>query len=214
MFPLLAPDIHRSALALWLVIPLYAGGPAHPADPCPRPCPAATVPHADPAPDPERVEPQVPAWFLEHLDSHMVGGGRWVADNQAYLSDSEPIGAYGIQWDWGAGRKSLRGRMFALAGGRETETIWDLRILWHPTEQRAQVFQYGSDGTLAEGLLQPEPDGRTRLELKFHAPDGSTRTVRHLEGLESDGARVSSSFVRTPKGWAPRRTYVWLPHPE
>jgi len=144
----------------------------------------------------------------------MQGGGSWLADNQAYISDSEPIDAYGLEWRWGAGRKSLQGRLFAVAAGRETGTVAELRILWHPGDQQAQVFKYGSDGTLGIGLLSPTSEGGMRLEQVSHAPDGSAHSVRYEETLEADGARISTAFLETPSGWTAERTYVWLPRAE
>lgn len=154
--------------------------------------------------------PGIPDWFVEHLESRMHGGGRWVADNQAYVSDSEPIDAYGIEWHWGAGRKSVRGRMFAMADGRETTTIWELRTVWHPGERRALIYQYGSDGTFATGTLEPEGEGVT-IEQEFHAPDGTALMIRHHEQADEHGALVSSTSILGDEGWQADRTYVWLP---
>lgn len=165
-------------------------------------------PHSEPGDS--RPEASVPAWFIEHLETHMQDGGRWIADNHAYVSDSEPIDAYGIEWRWGAGRRSLQGRMFAIAGGRETATVSELRMLWHPGEQRALVYEYGSDGTLGVGVLESAGEGRFHLDQTLHELDGSTRSVRFEEGLEPDGARVSTSFVETTSGWKAERTYVWV----
>ena len=163
---------------------------------------------------PPRCEPGVPTWFAEHLESRMAEGGRWIANNDAYLNDSEPIDAYGIEWQWGAGKKSLRGRMFAIAAGRETATVWELRTLWHPGERRAQVFQYGSDGTFIEGVLEPDGAGGIRLEQTVHSPDGGSSLVRHVERVEADGACVSSASHEGPSGWVTGRTYVWMPRAE
>jgi hypothetical protein len=164
---------------------------------------------AVPAPPPTVAAPQaeVPAWLTRAMAA-MVG--RWTADNAAYRSDREPADAYGITWEWGAGRQSVVGRLYTVTGGRETDLHWQFRVFWHPGERRAVVQQFGSHGVVGIGELKPLVDDTagTEADQRFYSLDGSSARVRHVETMR-DGVRQTASFDWVDGAWQPRRTYTW-----
>ncbi len=159
-----------------------------------------------------------PAWFAAYLASEMEHGGLFIADNSAYTSASETDDAYGIDWTWGIGKRSVRGRLFGLANGEETGTYWEMHTVWHPGANEARAYQFGGDGTFAEGTLRLLDEaagiaGGIEILQTFTSPDGSTREVRHVSHPLAGGGNRGASFDKDGDGWKPRRSYDWLPEP-
>jgi len=152
---------------------------------------------------------EMPQWFIESMEEATAGTGRWIADNEAYQSDDEPWDAYGLEWTWGIGNKSLKGRLFVLQDGEDRGTIWEFRQIWHPGEQKAYLYQYGSDGTVGIGTLRHLGGDKTESVQNFVSPDGSTFQVGH-RSEQKDGEDHSRSFNILEDGtWEARRSYVW-----
>lgn len=104
----------------------------------------------------------------------------------------------------------MTGRLFALRDGAEAGTLWEFRIFWHPGEERAYVYQFGSGGALGVGsMTPPDADGTMVLEQTFYMPDGSRRRVRHESRTVGD-RESGQSFNWVNGGWAPGRNYVWI----
>jgi hypothetical protein len=159
---------------------------------------------------PEAVEPgRVPPWLGDHM-SHLAGGtGRWIADNSAYKGEAEPWDRYGMEWKWGVGKRTIRGRLFALQGKQEKAEFWEYRLVWHPGEKRALLYQFGWDGTFGYGELKPSAKGRmNELEQTFYRPDGSSWKGRH-ESVETPDEHRTKSFTMKDGAWHESRTYVW-----
>lgn len=155
-----------------------------------------------------------PAWYFDHLQEQMRHGGRRVADNAEYQSAAEPFDAYGIEWSWGIGRRTLRGRLFALQNGIEAGDQWEMHTAWHPGEGEARAYQFGADGTFVTGWIRPLGGGGFEIEQTAYAPDGSTRETRHESFAMPDGGEVGASFRRGSAGeWVEDRSYTWLPSP-
>jgi hypothetical protein len=149
-----------------------------------------------------------PAWMQHEMESLTRDGGRWITDNAAYRGPDEPHDAYGLEWSWGIGRKTVRGRLFGLQGGRDVGTFWEFRMVWHPGRREVLLYQFGGDGTLGVGPMIALADGRTEAVQTFYAPDGTVARVRHLTRTDGD-THETSSFDEDGSGWKPRRTYVW-----
>jgi hypothetical protein len=156
-----------------------------------------------------------PRWFLEHLEYMARDGGRWIADNAAYRSDQEPYDAYGMSWEWGLGKNSLKGRLFGVQDGKDVGTFWEFRTIWHPGEHQALVYQYGPDGTVGIGTMQPlaaeagQPAGTT-ADQTFYRPDGSSFRAGHRNrDLDADTTDSHSFDISADGTWKPRRSYVW-----
>jgi hypothetical protein len=158
---------------------------------------------------PARVPPAdtLPTWLRQHMETQAGGTGRWIADNALYQGPNEAIDAYGIQWTWGLGRRSLQGRLFGLRGGEEVGSFWEVRLFWHPAERRALLYQFGLGGAVGMGSLDLE--GSTIvIDQVFFDPDGSTRRVRHESVFEAT-TEHGDSFDWADGAWVKGRTYVW-----
>jgi hypothetical protein len=174
----------------------------------------AAAPASPPRQDAVAQDPSesaaAPAWFRANLAFTMEGGGRWVTDNAAYRSDQEPSDAYGQEWTWGLGQQSITGRLFGLRDGEEVGTFWEFRLFWHPGERRAVLQQFGADGTLLLGTVEPTGEHTHRSEQERFAPDGSRGAVGHESVNAEDGTHVTRSFDIAADGtWTPRRSYTW-----
>jgi len=149
-----------------------------------------------------------PEWLRAEFEDLTAGGGRWVADNSAYRSEQEPWDAYGLEWTWGIGRQSVKGRLYGISKGEEKASFWEYRLVWHPAERQAILHQFGAWGSLGQGPMKPAPDGGTELEQTFHEPDGRAWKLRHTETSVA-GERRSKSFDWVDGAWKETRTYVW-----
>ncbi|WP_412069886.1 hypothetical protein [Rubrivirga sp. IMCC43871] len=158
---------------------------------------------------PAEAEPPLPlappAWVANELRQRV---GRWEADNAAYQSDDEPQEAYVIEWSWGVGQTSLRGRLFGLIDGDEVGTYWEFRQYWHPGTETFVVEQFGYGG-VGVGHHAQAADGVIATEQTFYRPDGTVAREGHRSRLDGDTDH-SASFIIEPDGsWTPGRSYVW-----
>lgn len=149
-----------------------------------------------------------PAWFQRHLEELTRGSGRWTADNSAFKSREEPWDGYGLEWTWGLGRHSVKGRLYAIQDGREVGSLFEYRLLWHPGERMAMLLQYGSDGTYGQGVIQPDGTDGTMVEQTFFQPGGGTTRIKHTDHYAGE-VRVVQSFEWVEGAWHPRRLYRW-----
>jgi hypothetical protein len=158
----------------------------------------------------EAQDPGPPEWFVNHLKTMTENSGRWIANNAAHRSDSEPFDAYGMAWTWGLGKKSATSRLFVVRGGQELGTLWEHRTVWHPGEKKALTLAFGSDGTYGTGVLEPAGDHEIKLEEVFFNVDGTSYREGHRIIDLGNGQVEMQSFGIKPDGtWEPRRSYVW-----
>ena len=150
-----------------------------------------------------------PPWFEEHASFMARDGGYFVGDNSDYRSAGEPFDAYGMEWSHGLGQHGLKGRLFGLAGGEERGTFWEFRVFYDPASKRVRMLQFGADGTLGEGWLEPAPErpGTLVSEQVLTGLDGSRREVRH-ETRDAGGTHTATSFRRAAE--APGSTGAWV----
>lgn len=136
--------------------------------------------------------------------------GNWVADNSKFKNDVDTMDAYGIEWEWGLGKKSLVGRLYGIKGGKDVGAFWEFREFWHPGEARLIATQHAADGTYGAGPHDVKADGTSEMVQTFFDPGaGTTSLVGHRSKLEGD-VHTTSSFNVDEKGvWTPRRSYVW-----
>jgi hypothetical protein len=153
----------------------------------------------------------IPQWLEKNMSQAMQGSGKWIADNSRYKSEQEPYDAYGIQYSWGLGKKSLNSRLYGITNGTEAGTFWEYRLFWHPGEKKAFLHQFGGDGTFGSGELKPLGEsGKFELIQTFFSPDGSTWQTKH-ESIETEKERQTISFSYQDGAWKENRTYVWRP---
>lgn len=150
-----------------------------------------------------------PQWFRDELAFMVQGSGRWITDNAPYKSEAEPYDEYGMEWKYGLGKISMKGRLFGLVDGKEVATFWEFRSYWHPGEKKVHVFQIGGHGVVGTGTMESEGPGKTRVSQTFFNPDGSSNVLGHLS--EDRGKEhITQSYNITPGGeWKERRRYVW-----
>lgn len=151
-------------------------------------------------------EKQIPEWFLNDMESSI---GVWIADNSQFISESEPYTHYGIEWSWGLGKTSLKGRLFGLIGGKEQGDFWEFRQYWDNLKQEAVVEQFGNGGMLGIGTLYLVDENTSESIQTFSTPDGTNWLDRHV--TVSKGNEVITTSYRTGESqeWEANRTYIW-----
>lgn len=148
-----------------------------------------------------------PSWLTEEMTLLAAGEGRWRADNTPHKSPTEPFEAYGLRWEWGPGRSSVRGRLFGYRDGREMPPLFEYRLYWDPLASEARLLQWGRGGAYGEGTMTRTDTGEIRIDQVLW--DGARKTsVRHIEVM-NDGERHSRDFKQAGDQWIPNRTYVW-----
>lgn len=155
----------------------------------------------------EADTPSPPQWYLDDIEFLSRDGGRWIASNAEYKSESDPMDAYVIEWEKGyAG--SMTGRLFGLKGGEETGDFWQMRQYWDPGKGEAVLTQFGFGGAVGIGRAWVE-DGVNKSAQTFYAPDGSVAMVGHEAHNPDENTHVSNSFNIVDGEWRPRRSYTW-----
>jgi hypothetical protein len=137
--------------------------------------------------------------------------GTWIADNTRFRSEQEPFDAYGIDWNWGQGNRSLTGRLYGLQAGRDIGTFWQFREFWHPGEAQVIAMQFGSGGVYGAGPHRIEPDGTSEMLQTFFDPSaGTVERVGHRSELRAREHVTRSFNVSIDGTWTPRREYTWV----
>ena len=159
-----------------------------------------------PASAPAGAKP-VPAVVLSYWEKLV---GTWVADNGKFKNETDTMDAYGIEWRWGLGKRSLVGRLYGIKASKDVGTFWEFREFWHPGEARLIATQHASAGTYGAGPHEVRADGTSEMVQTFFDPEAGTKTtVGHRSRLEGN-VHTTSSFNVDEKGvWTMRRTYVW-----
>lgn len=152
-----------------------------------------------------------PAWLTAHFEYMTAETGRWIADNSRFKSEDEPFDAYGTQWSWGVGKKSIRGRLFALKDQKEAALFWEFRIFWHPGKQKAIIEQFSGSGIYAVGEMRVIESGESSVnitEQSFYVPNGMDfQEMHHL--IERAGEHETRSFRLEKGSWKLQRIYIW-----
>ncbi|MGH9790448.1 MAG: hypothetical protein ACRD5W_04490, partial [Candidatus Acidiferrales bacterium] len=136
------------------------------------------------------------------------GTGKWIAENP-YKNENEPWDAYRLEWTWGLGKKTLRGRLLAMKDGRDGGIIFEYLSYWHPKERRVVLNQWGSDGTYGTGTMKTTGDHTTESQQVFFNPDGSEFRIGHRAEKLQGEARLQSYSVSADGVWEKTRQYVW-----
>jgi hypothetical protein len=150
----------------------------------------------------------IPQWVIDHWAAHTAGDGVWQADNSAHKNEQEPFDAYGMKWEWGIGKKSLKGRLYCIQEGKDVGTVWEFLNYWDPNTQNHRMVQLGSDGTLGQGEITLQEDGTTRSAEQFKSPAGGGFEVGHHIWFEA-GEMYTQSYNIAEGEWTKRRLYIW-----
>ena len=150
----------------------------------------------------------IPTWVSEDWQFQMSHTGIWITDNHEYKGEQEPFDAYGMQWDWGIGKKSLKGRMFCLQEGEEVATVWEFLQFWDSEAKVLRMLQIGRDGTVGQGTVTNLGQGKSKSQERFCNTAGQCFEVGH-ETWKKDGDFYTQSFDVLDGEWSKRRLYVW-----
>lgn len=151
----------------------------------------------------------LPHWVQADWEYRTEGSGRWMTDNSANKSENEPFDAYVLEWKWGLGKRTIKGRLIAMQEGKEVGTLFEYRLAWHPVDKVLTLSQYGSDGTLAIGTVKEIGDMKTEALQRFYLPDGTTFLFGHRVEMK-DGVMLIQSFkVSEAHAWTLNRSYIW-----
>ncbi len=153
----------------------------------------------------------MPKWLQEHMEYMTEGTGRWITDNSKYKSEKEPFDEYGLQWKWGIGKKSIKGRLFALKDKKEVATFWEFSLFWHPKKRQATLQQFGGTGVFGIGEMRNIKMGNITermTEMTFYNLNGTSWKDLHKVFEKKDEHRTIS-FGFKDGSWAKQREYVW-----
>lgn len=153
---------------------------------------------------------EIPQWLEMEWENQTQGSGTWIADNAKFKSENEPYDAYGLQWQYGIGKKSITGRLFVLKDDKDHGTVWEFRVFWNPAEKKAVIQQFGSDGTFGIGEITLTDLNKYKTEEVFTSPHGLVYSSGHLkEYLNKKSTKVTSFIIDEQGNWNENRTYIW-----
>ncbi len=150
----------------------------------------------------------IPQWLHDHMDFVTRDGGKWITDNSSYKSDQEPFDSYSIQWEWGLGGASIKGKLYGLIGAVESATFWEFRLYWDAGKQQAIAMQFGGDGTVGYGPMWKIEDALFGIDQMFYSPDGSSFRAR-MSSTEDGDSQTTNGFDYDGNRPKPGRSYVW-----
>lgn len=150
----------------------------------------------------------IPQWLLDDWAARTSGTGLWIADNSAYKSDNEPFDAYGLQWEYGLGKKHLKGRLYCIQNGKDIGSVWQFLEFWDPAAGEVRIVQIGSDGTVGQGRIWRLDDGSIKEQQVFTSPAGGSFETGHHIRIEN-GEKHTQSFTIEDGEWVKRRYYIW-----
>lgn len=154
-----------------------------------------------------KAQDAIPHWIVEDWEFRTQGSGTWIADNGKYKSENEPFEAYGIRWEWGLGKKSVKGRLYCIKDGKDVYTAWHFVDYWDPETKELKLLQMG-EGSVGQGKMWLAEDGVTKSLQKFTAMDGTSFESGHKAWIK-DGDSYTQSFKINKEEWTPNRLYVW-----
>lgn len=153
-----------------------------------------------------------PKWVMTEWTNLTAEGGHWIADNLAHKSENEPYDAYGLEWSWGIGNKSVIGRLYGIINNKDIGTFWEFRNYWDPKQKKYVLIQFGSDGTFGSGSAHLNGNIIEAIQT-FYAPNGSSYMVRH-ESETTSKLHMTTSFRQDENGkWVKNRNYTWHKKP-
>ncbi|GAA4276205.1 hypothetical protein [Aquimarina mytili] len=152
------------------------------------------------------AQQEIPDWFAKNMEESI---GTWITDNSAYKNENEPFDQYGMDWQWGIGKKSITGTLYGIINGKKQGTFWEFRQYWDFGKNQGILVQYGGDGTIGIGPMIMNEDNQSELVQEFVSPNGKKNVHGHRSILK-DGQLTTTSFdISEPKSWKKRRSYIW-----
>lgn len=150
-----------------------------------------------------------PEWYLEHIQQMSRDGGRWIASNEDYRSEQEPLDAYGVEWQPVGNGIGMTGRLFGLQDDNEVGEYWRFRVYWDAAEETARIQQFSGNGTVGTGTMVGFGDAYLSEQV-FTQPNGDQARDLHHVWFEDDGnAHVTRSLRWQDGAWVQNREYRW-----
>jgi hypothetical protein len=154
---------------------------------------------------------KIPNWLVQEWEHLTYDTGIWITDNAAYQNENEPYDAYGLEWEWGLGKNSIKGKLFGIKDGENVGTFWEFRTFWHSGKEKAFTEQFGGDGTYGVGEISLRENDIPRMLQTFYSPDGSSYKVGHESVTTATEHKTTSYFVDGDDNWIKNRNYIWKP---
>ncbi|MCB0496187.1 MAG: hypothetical protein KDC79_08625 [Cyclobacteriaceae bacterium] len=152
----------------------------------------------------------IPDWLLKEWESRTQDSGLWIADNSKYKSENEPYDAYGMKWEYGIGKKVVKGRLFVIKEGKDIGTLWEFLLFWDPAEKKAIIQQFGSDGTFGSGEISLESQHMSKSLQTFSSPAGIQFKTGHKSDYSNQEYIKTTSYSILEDGsWSENRVYYW-----
>ena len=150
---------------------------------------------------------ELPQWFTDNMEASV---GEWVTSNEQYKSDQEPFDQYGMKWEWGIGRKSIKGTLYGIVSGQPSAPFWEFRQYWDPQTQQGYVMQFGGNGMVGKGPIVMKADPHTTEMLQtYFQPDGTPSQHGHTAVLKEGKLNITSYHIDDDGSWRVNRNYVW-----
>jgi hypothetical protein len=154
-------------------------------------------------------EQEDPPW-REALDYQVGNGTYWWTSNAEHMGDGAEAPAYGTAYEYGVGKTSVRGCLFAESEGGPV-LQWEFFQAWDPAEQALYSYQSTESGGVGAGYGTAARVGETSEMIQtFVWPDGTEERIRHEADQVHQDTMVTRSFEKVEDGWRPRRTYTWI----
>lgn len=154
---------------------------------------------------------RMPEWVKAHMGYMTEGTGRWVADNSKFKSVSEPYDQYGVEWKWGIGKQSIKGRLFGMQKEKEIAEFWEFYLFWHPQKQKVIIQQISGNGIVGIGEIvnvESEKKIERMSQMIFFSPDGKSWSDLHRI-FEDKNEHQTTSFILKNSTWNKQRSYIW-----
>lgn len=146
----------------------------------------------------------IPSKVLSDWDNMTKDGGTWITEDNTGEYD-----AWGMQFSWGLGKKSVNATLYAIKNNQNIGTIWNFKVYYHPVEKEIILEQWGSDGSYGRGDIQLFPDGNSENVTSFYNMDGTIFKLKHIQRIEGD-IKFSNTFTINEDGaWQENQSYVW-----
>ncbi len=152
----------------------------------------------------------VPQWFTQNMEESI---GIWITDNKNYKNEKEPMTAFGMEWTWGIGKKSIQGTLYGFIGDKKVGPFWEFKQYWDAKQQKGIVMQQGPDGTLGIGTIMDNGEGKTKMIQVFTNLEGSSQELGHTSVMTKKSLITHSFDIDAKGNWTKRRSYTWTKRP-
>ncbi|NNE40514.1 MAG: hypothetical protein HKN14_06310 [Marinicaulis sp.] len=158
----------------------------------------------------ETTQDPTPAtdWLIDDIAHMAAEGGKWVASNEAYMTENEPFEAYAMEWKAGLSPATMTGRLYGVKDGEPTGDFWRFRQYWHPGKAKAVLEQFGAGGAVGVGTSWPIEGGFESIQT-FYRGGAPARETGHRSNNPDEDIHITESFNIVDGEWKSNRIYMW-----